>query len=305
MRHTRPLTALFLFTAVHVSAQDKRVVVTIDDLPCASCTGRPWDQVTDDLLRTLKEHRVPAIGFVNEDKLEVGGGLDSARYELLERWLDAGMELGNHTYAHRGATRTTAAEFEQDVVQGERHLRPLLRRYGQELRYFRHPFLQTGATPQRRDSLNGMLAGKGYTVAPVTFDNDEYMYALCYDRAKTDSIARLLAEGYLNYMAEATRFQAQQARDFLGREIPHILLIHANTLNAAQLGALLTWFEQEGYRFITLDEALKDECYKLPEATTRYGWSWIRRWQVAAGQKPPWPPEIQPEVQKRYDALRN
>ncbi|MBP6698351.1 MAG: polysaccharide deacetylase family protein [Flavobacteriales bacterium] len=304
----RLLPALLFLAALQVAAQDKRVVITIDDLPCISCSGRPWDQVTNDLLRALKDHRVPAIGFVNEDKLEVDGALDSARYQLLERWLDAGMELGNHTYAHRGATRTTAAEFEQDVVQGERHLRPLLQRHGQELRYFRHPFLQTGATPQRRDSLNTMLARYGYTVAPVTFDNDEYIYAYCYDRAcraADDSTMRLLAEGYLTYMADVTRFHEQQARDFFGREIPHILLIHANTLNAAQLDGLLTWFEQEGYRFISLEEALKDACYQLPEATTRYGFSWIRRWQLASGQEPPWPPEIPEEVQKRYDALRN
>ncbi len=105
-------------------------------------------------------------------------------------------------------------------------------------------------------------------------------------------------------MAEAALFHEEQARGFFGREIPHILLIHANALNAAELDALLTWFEKNGYMFITLWEALQDECYKLPEATTPHGFSWIRHWQLAAGQKPPWPPEIQPEVQKRYDALR-
>ena len=29
-----------------------------------------------------------------------------------------------------------------------------------------------------------------------------------------------------------------------------------------------------------------------------------KRWQMAAGIKAPWPPEVQPEVQQRYDALR-
>lgn len=283
------------------------MVITIDDLPCANCAVGAWEQVTTDLLRTLQEHHVPAIGFVNENKLEKDGVFDSTRYHLLERWLEAGMDLGNHTYAHLGATRTTAAEFEEDVLRGEHHLRPLLKGYGRTLRHFRHPYLQTGATPGRRDTLNAMLTRHGYTIAPVTFDNDEYIHAHCYEharRAKNDSAMRSLATDYLTYMAEVTLFHEEQARRFFGRDIPHILLIHANALNAAELDALLTWFEQQGYRFIPLDEALKDECYRSPEATTRHGFSWIRRWQLAAGQQPPWPPEIQPEVQKRYDASR-
>ena len=303
----RALHLLIVLTAWACDAQDKRVVITIDDLPCANCAEGTWDQVTDDLLRTLKAHRVPAIGFVNESKLYRDGLLDSTRYQLLERWLQAGMELGNHTFAHLGATSTSAADYEQDVVHGEHHLRPLMERSGRELRYFRHPFLQAGATPQRRDSLNAMLAGHGYTIAPVTFDNDEYIYAYCYEQARRaldDSLMNRLARGYLMYMAQSVLFHGSQARDFFGREVPHILLIHANALNAAELDALLFWHEEQGYNFITLEEALKDTCYALPEATTRFGFSWIRRWQLAAGLQPPWPPEIEPDVQQLYDRLR-
>jgi peptidoglycan/xylan/chitin deacetylase (PgdA/CDA1 family) len=311
----RILTGLMMLTVLPLSAQEtptpstgKRVVITIDDLPCAHCAEGTWGQVTDDILSTLQAHRVPAIGFVNEGKLYRDGVLDSARFQLLERWLEAGMDLGNHTFAHRGATRTTVAEFEEDVVKGEQFLRPLMEQHGRTLRYFRHPFLQTGATPQRRDSLNALLGKLGYTVAPVTFDNDEYIYAFCYEhakRAKDDSLMRALSEGYQAYMVSSVLFHEAEARSFFDRDIAHILLIHANALNATQLDGLLTWFEQQGYSFITLEEALQDPCYQLPEATTPWGFSWLRRWQLAAGNKPPWPPEIQPEVQQRYDALRN
>lgn len=115
-------------------AQDKRVVVTLDDLPCASCPEGTWEAVNTDLLRTLTEHHVPAIGFVNEGKLYRNGTFDSARYTLLERWLDAGMDLGNHTYAHLGATRHSLQEYETDIVNGERHLRTLLLKHDKELR---------------------------------------------------------------------------------------------------------------------------------------------------------------------------
>ncbi len=310
----RTMTGLLLLVVFPLAAQEpmdrppgKRVVITIDDLPCANCAEDSWGQVTDDLLNTLNAHAVPAIGFVNENKLYRNGALDSARYQLLERWLQAGMDLGNHTFAHRGATGTSVAEYEADVLNGEQLLRPLMERNGHSLRYFRHPFLQAGAAPQRRDSLNAMLREHGYTIAPVTFDNDEYIHAFCYEhakRAKDERLMRDLAADYHAYMAQAVLFHEAQAQAFIGRDIPHILLIHANALNAAELDTLLTWFEREGYRFIGLEEALMDPCYQLPEATTPYGFSWIRRWQMEAGIKAPWPPEIQPEVQQRYDVLR-
>lgn len=310
----RALAGLFLLMVLPLSGQElqtppagKRVVITIDDLPCANCAEGSWEKVTEDLLCTLKQHRVPAIGFVNENKLYRDGELDSARYRLLDRWLEAGMDLGNHTFAHRGATATSVADYEEGVMKGEQHLRPLMERHGRTLRYFRHPFLQAGATPQRRDSLNAMLAGHGYMIAPVTMDNDEYIHAFCYEhasRARNDSLMQGLTAYYLAYMAEAALFHEAQAQAFHGRDIPHILLIHANALNAAALDALLTWFELQGYRFIGLEEALMDPSYQLPAATTPYGFSWIRRWQMAAGIEAPWPPEIQAEVQQRYDALR-
>ncbi|MCU0319165.1 MAG: polysaccharide deacetylase family protein [Flavobacteriales bacterium] len=288
-------------------AQNKRVCITIDDLPCANCAEGTWQQVTTDLLRTLTEHQVPAIGFVNENKLFVHDHLDSNRYRLLEQWLDAGMELGNHTYSHPGATATDLRTYTADIVRGEAHLRPLIAGRQGTLRYFRHPFLQAGATVGRRDTLNGVLDSLGYTIAPVTFDNDEYIHAFCYEHARRrgqDSLMSAIAEEYLNYMARVVHFHEEQAQALMGREIPHILLLHANALNASELDRLLRWFVQEGYTFISLDEALNDPVYTLPEATTRYGFSWIRRWQLAQGQEPPWPPEVDPVTLATYNALR-
>lgn len=63
------LAGLFLLMALPLSAQEpqahlagKRVVMTIDDLPCANCAEGSWEQVTEDLLHTLKRHPRPAMG---------------------------------------------------------------------------------------------------------------------------------------------------------------------------------------------------------------------------------------------------
>ena len=79
------------------------MALTFDDLPFveleqAHDLARVQDK-TKELIRTLREHRAPAIGFVNEAKLNVSGEI-SARTDLLEQWVDAGFILGNHTYSH-------------------------------------------------------------------------------------------------------------------------------------------------------------------------------------------------------------
>lgn len=43
--------------------------------------------------------------------------------------------------------------------------------------------------------------------------------------------------------------------------------------------------KKRGYKFITLEEALKDEAYRLPEAQSRRGLSWLHRWMLAKGLK--------------------
>ncbi len=58
---------------------------------------------------------MPVVGFVNEGKLFLEGETPAdaeARIAVLKTWVDAGFELGNHTYSHRSLNRTPLEEFE-------------------------------------------------------------------------------------------------------------------------------------------------------------------------------------------------
>jgi len=164
---------------------DRRVAITIDDLPAV----RPQDQantlaLTRALTSALRAYGVPATGFVNERKLEELG-LDRAGAEaLLETWLTPGLELGNHTFSHPWFWSTPLDSMEADVLRGERVLRPLCERRGKPLRWFRHPYLNTGPDSTTKAAFEEFLAEHGYRVAPVTFDNDEYVYARAYELAR-------------------------------------------------------------------------------------------------------------------------
>jgi hypothetical protein len=85
------------------------------------------------------------------------------------------------------------------------------------------------------------------------------------------------------------------SRRVIGSEIPQILLLHANTLNADRFAALAGALVRRGYRFIPLAEALQDEAYRLPDQFVGTpGNSWYNHWEDTAGRKPvatPGPPE--------------
>ncbi len=256
----------------------------MDDLPVAPGSVRSLEEaqeITRNILSTFQEYRVPAIGFVNENRLEVDGVVDPARVALLEQWLQAGLELGNHGYAHLDLHRVDVATWEQDIVKGARVLDPLLARHGKTPRFFRHPFLHTGKSVAIRDRTSAFMKDHGYRVAPVTIDNQEWMFGFAYAQASTDADKKRIAEAYLRYMKSVVEFYEEQARAIVGEEIPQILLVHAYALNGDSLGELLGWLRGRDYRFIPLEEALQHPAYASEDQYTGpAGITWLHRWAI-------------------------
>lgn len=285
------LVVLAIISAALQTPIRRAMAVTFDDLPLSSTaplSTAGCDSVTVRLLGALVRHRVPAIGFVNENKLmDAAGRQDPAMVRLLERWLDAGFELGNHTYAHPDLHRTPLADFEDQVVRGEAVTRRLLAARGRVPRYFRHPFLHTGRSLAIRDSLEAFLGAHGYRVAPVTIDNSDYVFARAFDLARAGgdvSGAMRVADSFLQYMDTVVSFYEGQAVAILGREIPQVLLLHASPLNAETFDRFAARLEARGYDMISLDHALADSAYRSAD---RYvgpaGITWLHRWAITRG----------------------
>jgi ketosteroid isomerase-like protein/peptidoglycan/xylan/chitin deacetylase (PgdA/CDA1 family) len=302
-------SAFHLFVITTANAQDKQVAITIDDLPCVYCTTTEEQQeVIGKLIGTLKEYNAPAIGFVNEGKLYEDKSLDEDRVKLLSDWLDAGLDLGNHTYSHISIDRATVDEYEKDLIAGEKITRPLMGQHGRELKYFRHTQLRTGPTPQYKERLDEVLKKHKYVTAPVTFDNDEYIYGYSYHKAKLagDSASmRIIAYEYIDHMKRVFWHYKSLSRKMLGRNIAHVLLIHANELNADHLPHILDVLRADDYAFATLDEVLKDEAYQLPEAQSARGLSWLLRWQLASGEEISEHPSASDRIQEVFQQARN
>ncbi len=87
------------------------IAVTIDDLPGQSDALSDLQELTDKLTNKLRANHVPAIGFVNEQQLYAVTGQVDARIALLQRWVDSGFELGNHTFSHPDLVKVGTAKL--------------------------------------------------------------------------------------------------------------------------------------------------------------------------------------------------
>jgi peptidoglycan/xylan/chitin deacetylase (PgdA/CDA1 family) len=268
----------------------KTVAVTIDDLPVNSLRNDVTTQtaITRKLLQAIKSNRVPAIGFVNENKLLTNGKLDQERVALLRMWLDAGLDLGNHTFSHPDLHRIPLDKFKEDLIRGEEVTSGLLKEKGRTLRYFRHPFLHSGNNLETKHEFEKFLAERGYTIAPVTVDNSEWIFARAYDNALMrgdKQMARRIAEAYIPYMEEKFAYFEQQSMALFGYQMKQTLLIHANALNADYFDRLARMIKRRGYKFISLEEALADKAYTSPDTYAGpAGITWIHRWAITAGK---------------------
>lgn len=291
----------------------REIAVTFDDLPAPSDSVVSDDPaalqaMTARLLAELKGYRIPAIGFVNEEKLDRGDF--SQRVNILKMWLDAGFTLGNHTYSHADIDSMPLAAYELDFLRGEMVTQPLLLAKGMRERYFRYPYLDVGETLDTKRAFRQFLARQGYAVAPVTIDNQEYMFAAVYAHAlatgDTDTADRVSAS-FLSYMNDIFAYFEKFSLETLGYEPRQVLLLHADELDTDNMGDLVKMMRSRGYRFVTLGEALRDPAYRTRDAYDDEldgGVSWIEHWAQTMRKDVPDGPEVPEFVQQAYARIQ-
>ena len=288
---------------------DRQVAFTIDDLPAGSANSMDAatiNAMTAKLLATLREKNVPAVGFVNEQKLYKPSEVDE-RIKALKMWVDNGFELGNHTFSHMSLNQSGLKAWEDDVIQGETVTRMLLAEHKLKLRYFRHPFLDTGRDLVTRRDAEAFLVGRGYRIAPITLDAWDWMYAGVYEDAKKRGDTALqdqLTKSYLEYSDTMFTYTEQLAKLTIGYEPKQILLLHGNQLEADHIGDLIELMRKRGYRFITLEDALSDGAYSLPDTYVGEGGTgWVDHWAITMGKPPMGSPVFPQWVIDRSKAL--
>jgi peptidoglycan-N-acetylglucosamine deacetylase len=248
------------------------VALTFDDLPSASSLppGETRAGILTKLSGELKaNHLTGTYGFVNALKLRDNDDAQKA----MQIWLDAGMNIGSHTWSHMSLSDNPAEAFEQDIALNEPDLQWFAG--SRDWRWFRYPFLWEGDTLEKRRAVRGYLKENGYRIAQVTLDFEDYEWSDAYSRClvKQDKSAiEWLRQSYLDTAAEYIALGRREEQIAFGHEIPNVMLLHATAFTTQMLPELIELLRRQGFSFITLAEAESDPAFSGdPDAPLRYG----------------------------------
>lgn len=253
---------LIFFAAFAGLGVAQKLAITIDDLPQNGPLppGVTRVDITRDTLAVLKKWQVPPVyGFINAKKLE--GSVDGA--EALKMWA-AAEPFGNHTYTHIDLEANTAEAFEREVEQNEPTLE-LLAKPGSDWHWLRYPYLHEGDTVEKRRAVREYLTKRGYKIAQVTLDWEDYMWNNAYARcaAKNDAKSiEWLRTSYLSTASEFLDLGRAQAKLIYGHEINYVLLMHLGAYSSTIMPDALDLLKRKGFKLVTLEEAQSDPVYQ-------------------------------------------
>jgi len=301
------LSWMLLLFEVHSVHCQSNVALTIDDVPN---TGKyQADGFQSSLLDQLDSLRIPIAAFINESNVYNTDSL-VRNFGLLIRWVSTDyITPGNHTFAHSRYSEVGYESFKQDVERGECTLRELGKKYNKPIRYFRFPYNDLGKDSIQHVKAEGLLQSMNYINAPFTIESSDWMfnriYAYYLAHSEFDK-AKEIGEMYVSKTLDYFHFFDSLSVIIVGRKVNQIYLCHDNSLNADYLFEIMKRLKEEGYRFISLDQALEDPVYKQSDLYyEKWGVSWFYRWMPVRKVRLKWmrsEPDLGP-VESIYNQL--
>jgi peptidoglycan-N-acetylglucosamine deacetylase len=256
-----------------------RLALTIDDAPTIEAGGTvaAVPARMDSVRRALQEAGARScVAFVI-------GSHAVGEERRLERWLEAGFELGNHTYDHRHASSRTLAECVASIQRCDEVLGRVGAFHGGRRRWFRWPYLDRGRDPAFREQAARAIAELGYREVPVTVDLYDYRYEHPLSAAlKTGDEKRVRAIGarFTKAAVASVRRVDRLARASVGRPRRHLALFHFGEVASVFAQDLLARLRAHDVTWCDVDEALSSPGYAEYCAdhgsTGRVGGTWTR-----------------------------
>ena len=281
------ITILGLISFQQSALATTEMAITVDDLPRSGPLPANMTRmdIVNQMLATFKKHHIVGVyGFINAGTVHKENGM-----AVLQKWVDDGQLLGNHTYTHENPSKISTQAYIRNIKENDPILEKLMK--GKNYKYFRYPFLAEGNTAEKRDAIRNYLASQGYTIAPVTvyFQDEEWNppYKRCLRTNNQNGIA-WLEQSYMQQAMSALQRSEAQSQFLFHRDIKQILLIHMGAFDAKMLDKLLTAYENHGVKFISLPDALSDDAYKItPSFKDTKAFTFLNQIQRMRGLKTP------------------
>jgi peptidoglycan/xylan/chitin deacetylase (PgdA/CDA1 family) len=267
----KKILGMLALGAAVTAAQAQSVAFTFDDGPRLDETPLLSPQQRNQaLLDALAAQQVSAALFVT-----CGNGADRPDgYALAQAWGSAGHAIGNHTMTHLdlNSAKVTLAQYQQEMADCDR-ITATLPGYQ---KWFRFTFLREGNTPEKRDGMRAYLAQTGYRNGYVSLDTSDWrldgkLQAVL--RADAGADLAPLRQAYLSHLRQRAEAYRDLSRQLEGRDIPQVILLHHNLINALWLKDAIQQFRDMGWTITTPAQAFADPVYRLPPEKTVAGQS--------------------------------
>lgn len=250
-----PLFFLFLFNPVAI-AQKKTIAITIDDLPFV---GEYRNFHLNMIMETMIKEQIPATGFI------IAKEVRNDNWAILRKFREAGFGLGNHTFSHANLNKSSVADYIQEIKKADSLLKPVMTKP----KYFRYPYLAM-SNGAKKDDILCYLEQKNYQVAPITVDSKDFAFnqrLLSVPELNRRAYLNELKPFYIDFIWQQTLKAEDHDQYHHHTEQSQILLIHANLLNAYVLPDIINLYKEQGYEFVSLEEALG--TFKKPTSCTK------------------------------------
>jgi peptidoglycan-N-acetylglucosamine deacetylase len=251
---------VLLLTVISNRALTQQIALTFDDAPTADGPLFTGVERTDRVLRHLQSKQSAQAAF-----FVITSQINAETTSRLEKYVQAGHLLANHTHSHRWIADIGAKAYCLDVLKAD----SILAGFKGYSKLFRYPFLDEGKTKHLRDTIRSLLASAKLMNGYVTIDNyDWYLHQLLRKAkaANKEVDLEVLKAIYLEHVWNSIEFYDHVALKAMGRSPKHVLLLHENDLTALYLGDLIDFIRSKGWKIIGVNEAYSDPiASQLPD----------------------------------------
>ena len=273
---------IFLFLLSNYVSGQSNVAITFDDVPNTKKFEK--DDFQAKLLNQLDTLEIPVAVFINEGMVYKTQFVVK-NFDLLNQWAKRDYStLGNHTFAHSRYSDVGYEKFTADIEKGEVITRELATLYKKQLKYFRFPYNDLGKDSLQQHLIETFLEENEYISAPFTIESSDWVFNYLYEyylKCNKKQEAKRIANSYINTTLEYFSYFDSLSVKQYGRHINQIYLCHDNSLNADYISLLVEKLKEQGYSFVSLDEAMQDDVYMQENNYyKKWGVSWMYRWMT-------------------------
>jgi peptidoglycan/xylan/chitin deacetylase (PgdA/CDA1 family) len=179
----------------------------------------------------------------------------------LQRWLQAGYELGNHTYDHEGAQQLSADRVMASIERCHRLLEQLGAFDGARPRWFRFPMLDRGRDRDHRAEIQRRCEALGYRIAHASVDFFDHRFEQAYLDAGAGRQADAIAARYRRVARESLRLTSWAMQRAHGRDAISVPYFHFGAVSLHAVPDILDDAARAGAEWCSLQEAMDQRPY--------------------------------------------